>query len=650
MDKPFDPITGEGSLIPRERIKYYDNGELITYLAPLSMLELPVIQDLLEEGSVEKFVEIRLGGYTQEKHAEFSLELLQLRLDHDFEFYCYTCVQIPDKESEELIPFKLNRSQRRLIAKYERMRLTGVPIRLILAKARQWGGSTATQIYMNWIQLRHRMRWNMAICTLVNAQAAHIRNMLVRTIDNYPEIAGKYTLSNYGGFSTVKQINERDCIIGVGSTQAPENLRTYNIHMCHLSEVGSWGDTPKQSAKSLVQSLRGTIGNLPYTMVVLESSAKGVGNFFHKEWVSAKKGESGYEYMFVAWWEIEMYREEILDVKEFVKLLDGKYSDDGKTFWHLWELGASLESIKWYMSHKKRENMDDISMFQEFPSDDMECFSSTGNPAFNHIHIKKAAKNCEEPLWKGELVADDVKGKGAFRNLRFEESMYGNLWLWAKPDTTIKTVNRYALFSDIGGKHRLADYSCTKVLDRYPMIDGGVSEVCAVWHAHLDQDLFAWKSAQLAYWYNKGFWAIESNSLKEDIERSEGDHVLTVMDEIAPYYDNLYTRTDPEQIRQGLPRIWGFHTNKKTKPLLINTQNECLRDDLYIEKDIRAINQMYQYEHKDGKYGAIEGGNDDHVIITAGVNWLSLKYMPKCMEIKESTERRSPGIVSEATF
>ena len=36
----------------------------------------------------------------------------------------------------------------------------------------------------------------------------------------------------------------------------------------------------------------------PYTMIAYESTANGTGNFFHKEWLAAKKGQSQFEPFF----------------------------------------------------------------------------------------------------------------------------------------------------------------------------------------------------------------------------------------------------------------------------------------------------------------------------------------------------------------
>jgi len=57
------------------------------------------------------------------------------------------------------------------------MRTAGKPIRLILLKARQWGGSTLVQIYMAWIQLVHCRNWNSVICAHLKESAANIKGM-----------------------------------------------------------------------------------------------------------------------------------------------------------------------------------------------------------------------------------------------------------------------------------------------------------------------------------------------------------------------------------------------------------------------------------------------------------------------------------------
>jgi hypothetical protein len=640
MDAPHNPITGEGRFVKRKMLSYSYDGNMIEFMAPVTMFDERIVQEVNGKSIEEVLIENKVKR-NKRKVLDIHNEIVLLRLKHDFEFYAYACVKIPDKLSDKIIPFKLNRAQRKLLARYERMRNNGIPIRTILCKARQWGGSTLTQLYENWIQLYHKENWNLGICALVDAQASHISYMFERTLEHLPDSFGKFTLKPYAKQSKNRIIEERGGIIGIGSVKQPDNLRSYSIHLLHLSEVGFWTSTPRQSAESLIQTLRGSVPPDPYTMIVMESTAKGVGNFFHNEWLAAKEGRSSYDPVFVAWWEIEMYRKKIDDLDSFINNMND-YD------WFLWQLGATLEGINWYKTKKKAENFSDLQMMQEFPSTADEAFTSTGRPVFAKIHVKQAERTCIEPLYKGELRGNATKGAEALTKLEFEEKPVGDLWIWALPDSSIKVSNRYAAFADVGGKHKDADYSCIKVIDRYWMIDGGTPEVVAVWHGHLDQDLVAWKFAQIAKWYNNALLAVESNSLRK--ENKDGDHFLTVLDEISEYYDNLYTRTDPEKVKENIPVVWGFHTNLKTKPMIINKLNEALRDQLYVERDIRACNEMYMYELKDdGTYGAPEGQHDDHVITTAGVTWLGLKYMDPPREIRERPIKKRK-IIGEATI
>jgi hypothetical protein len=108
------------------------------------------------------------------------------RIKYDFEFWAAMFVKIKDKMGQEDIPFILNRPQQRYLSLLEEQRRAGKPIRIIMLKARQWGGSTITQVYMAWIQLVHQRNWNSIICAHLKDAAANIRGMYTKLLDNYP--------------------------------------------------------------------------------------------------------------------------------------------------------------------------------------------------------------------------------------------------------------------------------------------------------------------------------------------------------------------------------------------------------------------------------------------------------------------------------
>ena len=91
--------------------------------------------------------------YSEEALNQLWIEFIKYRIIYDFEYWAYSFIFIKDKVSPKDIPFKLNRAQRRVLNKLEKLRKAGKPIKFILLKARQWGGSTLVQIYMLWIML-----------------------------------------------------------------------------------------------------------------------------------------------------------------------------------------------------------------------------------------------------------------------------------------------------------------------------------------------------------------------------------------------------------------------------------------------------------------------------------------------------------------
>jgi len=647
----YDPITGVGSPLKRVKVEYFYNSRKFTLFVPESMYqENKRVIDLLNQlGSPEEVV-LKVMGQGRKSDVDILMaNLNEQRMKHDFEFWAYTCGKIQDKISKEQIQFRLNKAQRKLLVELEDMRLNNIPIRIILLKARQWGGSTMVQYYMAWIQTQHKKNWHSAIIADVEDQARNIRGMYTTLAREYPKAVGSITFEAFEGSTKNKRIVERNCIVGVGSVQKPDNLRSFDFAMSHLSEVGLWKSTAQKSAEDLAQSIRATIPNEPYTLAVMESTAKGVGNFFHREWISAVNKISDYRPVFVAWWEIEIYQRPILDYTKFIRWVFRKGNEYAQ---FLWELGATLEGINWYIRTKKGEGYDDWRMNSEFPSTPEEAFQSTGRRAFAPVYVQKARQNCKEPEIIGDLDADSHFGPDALKNIRFVKNPAGELWIWSLPDKSLNIPNRYPVSVDIGGRTKDADWSVIRVIDRYWMIEGGKPEVVATWRGHLDQDLVAWKAAQIGWFYNKGIVAIEVNSLRTETEGTEGEHSLTILDEIKDYYPNLYARTDPERVREGIPAKYGFHTNLSTKPMVINLMNAVLREEGYIERDSRACDEMDMYEIKqNGTLGAVDGGHDDIVITTAIDLWIVLRYLPPPKIVtKTSTSASVKKVQSEASF
>lgn len=647
MFRYYNPITGEGSDLERFEFRITDKSSV--YL-PMSMKAKYQFNGILSD-------------YPTKVKAVLN-ELNRDRLDHDFEFWAFNCIKIKPKTKKDwmvlddqgLVNYKLNRPQRRLLKEFERVRLDGKPIRSIIVKARQWGGSTFIQFYMKWIQTRLEQNWNSVIVGEIEKQAKGARAMYEKAILKFPTDVQKLTFKNYQGDQNWKVIPERGCTISIGSMENPNKIRHEDLSMAHLTEVGLWKKTLGKEPKDVVQSILGTIPMIPNTLIAMESTAKGTGNYFHDQYLAAVNGNSNFEPFFMPWFEIEDDIIEFKNEEEKINLIKTLSPHEMK----MWNLGATLEGIKWYRQKLSEYAGDTWRMQSEFPSTATEAFQSTGHKVYPQQYIDLNRGYEKPPILVGNIypsITATNRGKELFKNLTIESAAGGNLSVWRMPNDPpapagYTVTDRYALFADIGGKTAKADYSAITVIDRFYMVHGGLPEATMTWMGHLDQDLFAWVCAQLGYICNKGLLAIEWNSLRKEQE-TEGDHFYTILNEIKDYYPNLYARDLPEQVKEGMPSKWGFVMNHQTKGMLVDNYTKMLRDEQYIEYDKRALDQAEMYEIKpDGTLGAVSGQKDDLHITRAGALWLAYEHMPppRLVKLRDPNTPRPVNVKSLANY
>ena len=683
MFAKFDPVTGEGSIGKRVRVSIADFAIPVQWL-PVEMMDIPLVKKLVKAGSIDKFLSsVMHVEPNDDDFIKVSRTLIRLRYKHDFPFWTATLVYIHNKDAGKDVLFRLWYPQRILVSRFEAKRKAGEPIRLILLKARQWGGSTTTQLYMAWLQFFHKKGLNSLIIAHQGTASDEIKDMFDLMIKKHPvEFLHRFgevysenepKLVGVGKSGSTHRVPQRECKIKVGTAERPNGCRGGAYSLVHLSEVGLWQKTEGKSPEDIVRSACSGILANPYTMIVMESTANGTGNFFHREYSAAAdpKVKSQYEALFIAWFQIEHYSlpfNSAEELRDFAKQLwenrNNAYTpsnreESGRYLWSLWEKGASLEAIHWYIYERAGKN-DFAVMAAEFPSDDVEAFVHSGTMVFDKYLVKQFEPFCREPKFVGEVYADADEGEEALSNLRFREDRQGLLSIWAMPEKfdDYEVTDRYLTVVDVGGRSNKADWSVIVVFDRLSMIDGSEPpSVVAQWYGHCDIDRLAWRAAQIAAFYNDSLLVIESNTLEtHDKERQVegGDQSQYILNQISDIYPNLYARKQSEdEIREGAPRKYGFHTNVATKPMIISTLVKVIRERLYIERDKRCLDEYDTYERKpNGAYGAIVGKHDD-LLMTRAIG-LHICYremeMPEFVPITNRTLRKDRSPVSEASI
>ena len=678
----YDPITGKKAPGVRFVCKFSDFLGGQTLYLPLPMLGSTFMRALVKCRSIKEYIEKYMPGMDFAASKEAIIRrFCRLRCKHDFYFFAYAYARIKNKEGGQDIPFYLRPAQVKVCKVFEKMRLAGLPIYVILLKCRQWGGSTLTDIYMVWIQIFWKISWNCSIVGHQSTSSITVFNMYEKLINSiplwlfydtgeeYPEDTRK--LKNDSKNPNIKYLVPRHCKIQTGSALNPDAARSDDVAMAHITEEAFFPDTEKWTPAKVVKSVLSPILMKPFNFVVRESTPNGRENEFHDEWIRANEKDddgnplSEFTPVFVAWYEIETYLEPMSD-KERIEFATWLYANrfderfNGKYYWWLWTKGATLEGIKWYIRKAKTydgyPNLDDMQ--QEFPSDDIEAFKYSGKAVFDLYQIEALRPDCEQPIFIGDIEGASVSPEleECMQDIHLVQQSGGPLKVWEMPDDKEDVRNRYLVACDIGGSHKTSDWSDIVVIDRYDEQFGGVPVVVAEWHGHCGPDQLAMKCAQIAKFYFDAFLAVENNTAYSKMNDTDGDVSELFFPILLPLYDNLYNSNHSKTIKHKPKEVrWGFNTNPSTKVGIIQNLRTLLRNHGYMEREPEALNEYsYYMQYPNGKYGNVPGKHDDRVMARAIGFWVDKEMDPPKIvprrtrsEIERDRLRRKRPVVPE---
>ena len=114
---------------------------------------------------------------------------------------------------------------------------------------------------------------------------------------------------------------------------------------------------------------------MPETLIAIESTANGVGNYFHSEWLRCKEGRGDKHAVFVPWYEIRISTAlSHVSLRHSWRALPNMRSACGIWAFRLTSCGGIGENPAEYGSEDQ--------MHAEYPTDDVEAFLNSGNGVF----------------------------------------------------------------------------------------------------------------------------------------------------------------------------------------------------------------------------------------------------------------------------
>jgi hypothetical protein len=418
------------------------------------------------------------------------------------------------------------------------------PVRIIVLKARQLGISTATEgIIFNWSFVHPGT--NGLVIAHENEASSGLFEKTKMYWDTWP-FRPYYTLK----YATRRELSwvETRSHIKVATAKNVASGRGSTLHAVHASECAFYADP-----EALMVGLNQTIPNKHGTIVVLESTANGVGNWFHKTWQSAEHGESEYLPLFFPWYRHPEYAQPTtLNVRS-------ELDPDER---ELLRVGASYENIAWRRWAIVNRASGDLDFFmQEYPSTPEEAFITTGRPIFSYSCLRECYD--KERGFRG--VLHDLQSG----NVKFVNDRSGNLVIYKAPRPDDPRTDRYFVAGDPSYSVE-GDPACIQVINRKTM------EQVAVWHGRCDPMSLGDEMIRIGKFYNYATLCPEV----------EGGGQATIATIINRGYPNIWMHRNPDRVAKGF-NAFGWSTNWQRKSWAIGTLSRMV-----IDKSLRIHDQV----------------------------------------------------------
>ena len=299
-------------------------------------------------------------------------EKIQYDLTYNFPFFSQYALKVKDK-SGAITPFVLNKAQSYIHQRLEDQLKRLGKVRALILKGRQQGCST----YVGG-RFYHKATKSVGKSVFILSHEAKTTEKLFRMVERFHEfcphfIRPKTDIANRREFA-FSDVNS-DYSIG---TAGNDNVgRGTTIQLFHGSEVAAW-----QNTDEIETGIMQAVPDLPNTEIILESTARGMGNMFYDMCMDAMSGKTDYELIFVPWFWQPEYRRPIgpgfilsVEEVEYKKAYD---LDDEQMAWR---------------RHKIAELKSEWKFRQEYPANPNEAFVVSGESFFSAQRILKARKS-----------------------------------------------------------------------------------------------------------------------------------------------------------------------------------------------------------------------------------------------------------------
>lgn len=497
-------------------------------------------------------------------------------INNNPELWLLNFVKIINEENE-LIPFKVNAEQRHfldnrskynLILKSRRLGFSTLSLGLMLYYAYQIPNSTYLMVAHDKTTLRELFN---SLKTMQNNIPDGIR--LKENKNNRDELE----LEN-GSRIIVKCPDD-----GLGAGM--------KLQIVHLSEYALYSDNVQESALVAVEQ---SLAKNKDSMVIIESTARGVSNNFYKMWQESSRGRGRYKGFFFSWCNrshLEQFRAEIDEAVNWYKSINhgNRLSGDPLELTPyerklLKDTKVTLNQLMW--RQYKLLSMSEKMFKREYPAFPEEAFTSSNVGVFDADAILERMYYLPEPLKQVEELP-----------LSLQKYIGSGLNIYKPPKKGERYFGGIDVASGLGGN---SDNSSICILD------SSGEQVLSFARNDLPVYKFVDVVTAIGYFYNYCMYLVERNSYGLDL--------INRLTKEKGYIQVLKTkRFDKIKGR----KIWeyGWYTDSVSKTKLVNDCKEVFETGIILVNDRETLEEMKIYQEKNGSFGNVRGeqNRDDRV-------------------------------------
>lgn len=320
-----------------------------------------------------------------------------------------------------------------------------------------------------------------------------------------------------------------------------------------------------ESADGIMKAANSAAGQRGKILIIstangLSNPETGEGNRFHWQWVNAAQ-------------------------KKYAKKFLG------------WYLHPDRDQ-EWYESSQEVLDLKAHEKAEQYPANEDEAFTLTNRTFFDPEDLARYFDRVEQPVYKFDFERKDA------RQAVVKKRSHGLIAVYREPEQS----HSYAIGADVAsGRGR--DYSVAYVIDLTNM------ELAAEFRGRIDSDQYAYQLHYLGKMFNGALIAVETAG-------GWGEAVIVPLRdgrEGRPAYPRLYQHVMSSRPTLDVAKVFGFPTNVKTRPLILNQFEKAVREQTlpYVTRSLLDEMKTFNLFDTGTSPRAQDGAHDDCVMACA---------------------------------